>query len=813
MYFALSFIIRTNNLVMRLLIFISLALSLSAFASKEGDEAKQNLFAQAYYDADAFIYEENFEKAIDILSGLLEKQPDNANLHFRIGYSYLHTSTGKYKAQSHLEKAVQNVSENADLENFSEKNAPLEAFFYLGKAYHINYEFDKAIEAYNTMKHRLIDKTGNYMFIKNINRHIEISNYAIELTSNPVELKSRNLGKIVNSKYTDHSPVVSVDESMLIFTSTREGSSYGHKGSNGEYFEDIYISYKENNQWGDPVSISPSINTTGHEASIALSVNGQELLIYKDDNGDGNIYMSRLNGTQWTTPKSLGKLVNTKYNENHASLSVDGRALYFTSNRPGGFGGMDIYVTKKLPNGEWGQPQNMGPEVNTEYDDLSPFIHPDGTTLFFSSEGHKNMGGQDIFYCKVYDDGTTSAVTNMGYPINSTDDDLFYSLTPDGKRAYYSSFKKDGLGDTDIYLIELDKAFNRPLAVISGKVFKEDSENADDITISVTDEETGETVGIYRPNYKTGKYIFILDTDKKYVAEYESETYLRGELKLNIPSDLSYYQTEKEAYVKDILLKRSSKYELFVFDFEQESLSDEIKAQLDKAGKFLQENKGFYVKFSLQDNYNPGVGLTTKRKDNIIKYLSKYNIPKDRIGINKKVAQQYEFVMTETQNREDFTSNAARRNATINSGASIKQSENVNVDMKNVVSVKDVLFDFNSSSLKNDDIKNLSTLAEFLYRNPDASIKLIGYTDTIGSRAYNEKLSYKRAKAVKDFLLKKKADPKKVIIEKFGESTYNELKELEKIDKENAIKLQQKYRRVAIVVTRQPEDEYLEIEH
>ena len=202
-------------------------------------------------------------------------------------------------------------------------------------------------------------------------------------------------------------------------------------------------------------SISQNINTNSHEASINLTADGQTLIVYKDDGGDGNIYFSKWDGNDWTSIQSFGSDINSKYWESHACLSADNNTLYFVSDRPGGYGGRDIYRCVKLPNGLWSKSLNVGPTINTKYDEDGPFISADGITLNFSSIGHKSMGGFDIFVSMIEEDKKFSEPRNIGYPINTTDDDVFFVTSPDGKRGYFSSAKAGGLGDKDLYKMSI----------------------------------------------------------------------------------------------------------------------------------------------------------------------------------------------------------------------------------------------------------------------------------------------------------------------------------------------------------------------
>ena len=290
----------------------------------------------------------------------------------------------------------------------------------------------------------------------------------------------------------------------------------------GEYYEDVFISTLVEENWTTPEPIGPNINTKMHDAAIALSPDGQKLFIYKSTNKDkGDIFMSSLNGSDWGVPQRLGKTINTKYWEGSVSISADGNTLYFASEKPGGFGGRDIYVSRKLPNGEWGPAENMGPKINTQYNDDAPFIHPDGITLFFSSEGHNSIGGYDVMYT-VYKNGMWDDPINLGYPLNTTEDDIYYVISADGEKGYFSSNRKGGYGQQDIFVATPGFLGQKPVLALVFGVVSANNKPAN-ATISVSNNETGENVGTYQSNSATGKYLIALTPGVNYKVAFEFE--------------------------------------------------------------------------------------------------------------------------------------------------------------------------------------------------------------------------------------------------------------------------------------------------
>ena len=407
-------------------------------------------FKDQYYLADDYLLDKNYHKAIEIYLELIVDNNENANLHFKLGYCYTHSAINKEKAIPYLEYASQHISEDYIYDSFKEKRAPLETLFYLGKAYHLNYEFSKAEQMFIKLKRKLHEKDTE--FIAKIDHQIEKCNVAKELLKSPRDVEITNVGKSVNSKYSDHSPVVSADNSVIIFTSRRKGDTEDEKYYDGQYSEKIYVSYFNGKEFSNAEQISSNINSSEHVASVGMSSDGTKLLIYKSDD-NGSIYLSEKDGSTWTEPQKLPEVVNSRFAETSANISHDYSTFYFTSDRKGGYGGLDIYKTTQQNDGTWSEAVNMGPNINTAYDEEGPYLHPHGKKFFFASKGHRNMGGFDIFVSKLDGNNEWGEPVNVGYPINTPDDQIFVSATADAKTFYFVSRSRKGFGSDDIYRI------------------------------------------------------------------------------------------------------------------------------------------------------------------------------------------------------------------------------------------------------------------------------------------------------------------------------------------------------------------------
>jgi len=528
------------------LLFFCLLINLSTNAQDKAG------YREKFTEGNYLILEGNYARALKAFQEAYQLDSSSANINFKLGFCYLKTVTEKSKALPYLEKAVLNTTKNyVDMEP-REKAAPVNAYYYYGEALHLNYKFDEAIANYEKFKSFLKPKQVD--MIKDIDRHIEISNTAKTFVAGPIPVVITNLGDSINSPYPDYSPVLSADESTMIFTSRRPGSTGGDKTDEDQFYEDIYISYrKPDSTWTLPVSISPNVNSITHEASVGLTADAQTLLIYKDGNG-GDIYFSTLDGNNWTFPQQMGSDINSPNWETSACLTPDGNTLYFVSDRKeGGMGGRDIWKCVKLPNGKWSRAVNLGAPINTPYDEESPFIHPSGNVLFFSSKGHQTIGGFDIFFSTRGENGWDEPL-NIGYPINTTDDDVFYVTSPDGKRGYYSSSSRaEGYGEKDIYMITIPERKEQPLVLIKGVIIPAaGTQLPNNLEIVATNNETGIVTGVYKPLMRDGSFTIIIPPNSNYTLSYQQDGEEFYSEVMDVPADAAYQEINREVRLKGV---------------------------------------------------------------------------------------------------------------------------------------------------------------------------------------------------------------------------------------------------------------------
>jgi hypothetical protein len=409
---------------------------------------------ESFLEAESFFIHEEFNEALPLYIQLKEKYPANYNLDYLIGRCYLYMPYEKKKAISYLEKAVKHINPEYKEGKFSENGAPNEANFYLADAYRVNNQLEKAIATYKSFKSSVTPETYD---VELIDHQIKNCYRAIDAKRKPLDVDVTNLGNIINSRNSETNPVVTPNEDVIVYSSILP------------FYKAVFYSRKVNGTWTTPINIIPELQVDDDCVPTSISYDGTELYFYRTNDYLGDIYVSNLVNNKWTKIRKLNANINTKYWESHASLSRDGKTLYFTSNREGGYGGLDIYKSGRTSGDNWGPAINLGPLVNSEYNEESPFLTSEGNRLYFSSFGHESMGGYDVFYSDLNSKGQWQRPKNLGYLVNSTDDDLFYYPIRDGSIAYISTFDPNGLGKNDIVRLNVYTYENPRIYNISGK--------------------------------------------------------------------------------------------------------------------------------------------------------------------------------------------------------------------------------------------------------------------------------------------------------------------------------------------------------
>ncbi len=701
-------------------------------------------YRQNFAEGNYLLLEKNYIMALKYFKVAYLIDSTNSNINYKMGMCYVESGVEKYKAVKYLEKAVLNVAQRYNPEDVNEQRAPVLAYYNLAEAYRSDYKFEQSNVYFK--KFQDIVGTKNAELSKEITAHLKTNENADELVKDGAKVTIVNLGDSINTEYPEYSPVVSADESTLIFTSRRPGSTGGEKTPEGLYLEDIYVSNRQaDGSWSSAKSIGININSNGNEANIGLSPSGDQLFVYRDING-GDIYMSKLEGDTWGMLVPLSPNVNTPAWETHATISADGSALYFVSNRKeGGLGGRDIWRCVKLPNGTWGVPYNLGPTINTPGDEDAPFLHPDGVTLFFSSTGHKNMGGFDVFKSTKNEDGKWSEPENLRAPINTPDDDIFYVQSADGKRGYISSNRKGNFGETDIYRVDYETANAVALTLLKGTLtFNGTNKSPAHTRILVTDSETGEVIQEIRPNEATGKYVMILTPGvkgKTYNMNFEADGYQPLSTTVVVPPHSAYQVIEKE-------------YILQMINLESKTLGTmAVKGVVrNKEGKAI-----------------PGAAIIIK--DNITGNLIETFYTTIDSG-------SYYFVLNRGQNYN--VSYEAKgylfQSANINAPKVAEYSTLVKdivldkVEIGSKIVLNNIFFDSNKSILRKESSIEIDKLVKLMKEYPELTIEVSGHTDSKGNADVNLKLSQARSQSVVNAVVKKGIDIKSLVAKGYGKT-------------------------------------------
>lgn len=614
----------------------------------EFKEAVKNLEA-----GDGYFEKEQFVAALNNYLKANNFNPDNARLNYRIGYCYMKSDL-KYKALDFFLKAEKiNPTVVSDLK------------YLIARGYHLIAEYDNAIQYYSAYKKKL--EAMNTSAFEIVDKRLEECKNALALIEKPGRVFVDNLGKTINTSYNEHSPLISADESWMIFTSTRSGS-IGNLADpfDNQYDEDVYSSVNENGKWDVPLNLGKPVNTVENDATVGLSPDGYELLIYNGKKGNGDIQVCYLEGDTWTTPKSLPKPINSEFCESSASFSSDGNILYFVSDRPGGMGGKDIWRCFRSEKNDWVDLENLSSQVNTPYDEESIFLHPDGQRLYFSSKGHNTIGGYDIFLTTVNEKGKWSKPENLGFPINSPDDDLCFVLTANGRRAYFSSPRQEGMGRFDLYsafflgpekpmmlggeekllagvVSPISESVSEPaveiktirLTIVKGYVKDAITGNPVIAEIEIFDNEKNEIVIIEQTNSKTGRFLVSLPSGKNYGMAVKANEYLFHSENFNIPVTTGYQEITKEIGLNSA--KKDVKIVLKNVFFEPNSsnLNPSSYAELGRLTKLLTDMPGLSIEIS---GHTDNVGaaaynqkLSESRAKSVVDFLTKEGVPSSRL--------------------------------------------------------------------------------------------------------------------------------------------------------------------------------------
>jgi outer membrane protein OmpA-like peptidoglycan-associated protein len=588
------------------LTFESSAQSLSRDGKKYAKEAREYFVAGSY------------AKALELYLEVEKTDKDNNGILYSIAICYVNTFQAD-KALPYLNR-VRNTNINDPMINY-----------YYGVAYQFNHQFDEAVKHYNMFLLNEKDEDEK----RKVKHYIVQCTYGKELMAKPVKIKVENLGKAINTQYAEYTPAISADEQTIFFTSRRENSTGGEKDpQDNQFYEDIYTSTKVQGKWTTGVHLTGDINSASHDACVGLSSDGQMMFIYKTENG-GDVYTSELKGAKWSTPVLFSD-VNSEFYEPCAAISADGNTVIVVSDRPGGQGGTDLYISRKNADGSFSKPKNLGPKFNTEYNELSPFIHSDGKTLSFSSEGHKGMGGYDIFSVGI-DLATGEAKAepkNEGYPINTAGDEINFVWSADNRRAYFSSSRDGGMGDKDLYVLELPEA-EAKLVVFTGTVVDCETKKPIEATINMVDNTTQKKIESHKSNSSTGKYVVVLPAGKNYGISIDAPEYAFYSKNIDIPDLKNFKEIFDEVCLQNVKAGTKIVLRNVFFDVDKATLRKESELELNKLIEVLQQNPDLSIEISGHTDSDGeaqhNTDLSQARAQAVYDYLVSKSIVKERM--------------------------------------------------------------------------------------------------------------------------------------------------------------------------------------
>jgi len=578
---------------------------------------------------------------------------DCVKLNYKIGVCYLSTNEF-YKATEFLEKTY--------LKN---ENVTDDIHFMMARAYHLNLNFNQAIDSYKAYYSSFSIKELEYLDV-NIDRYIKECKYGKELVNNPVRVIINNLGSRVNSEYDDYNPVLHPSQDLLYFTSRRETEKNKRLDIDNKFIENVFFSDQAGELWRKPKLLENKLESKNNESVLLFSNDGNEIYLYNGKKNGGEILVSELKNDKWKSPKKLKGKVSSKYKETTIALSPDETEMIFVSNQEGTIGGMDLFYSKLDEKGKWSAPINLGAAINTPYDEEGVYWHPKEDKVYFSSKGHNSMGGFDVFVMERDVDKMWSNPENLGYPINTPNDDLFLKMDENNKQAYYSSVRQNGNGGFDLYKI-IFLGEEKELKVTTDDIHLAWEYKPVDDLFYITPQELKVDTALFMVGMITDSKegipiqakVEVIDTElSKVVATGLSDTL--GNYKIRIPKKKDYgvevtaknylfYVTIVNLSDKQVVdSKVQANFQLdkidvgakmvlknIFFETNKATLKPQSTTELERVATLLKENPGIRLEISGHtDNvgsYRVNQKLSEARAKSVVDYLINQGLDKSRL--------------------------------------------------------------------------------------------------------------------------------------------------------------------------------------
>lgn len=603
---------RFLSLLFTMVLFFNLA-----YAQPLPDGISQNKKAVELFNKGMGQYDlMEYQNAIDLLKLAIEKDKYYIDAHDLLGQAYI--KSGNLKAAEKTYFALYNISPDYWV-----------TYFELGKITFNMMKYDSSATWFKTfLNYKKIPEDDKLEAEKQLKSCV----FAANAVKNPVPFKPQNLGPGINTMFNEYFPTLTADEQTMFFTFM-----------DGRSQEDFFISKNKDGVWQDAINMGPPINTPENEGASTTSADGQYLFFTMCQNplniGSCDLWLTLVKGDKWQAPIHMPDNVNTKYKETQPSLSADGKVLYFASNRPGGQGGMDIWKTTFEKNA-WTNPVNLGTNINTPFDDECPFIHQDGVSLYFASDGWPGMGGRDLLMSKLQPNGDWSVPENLGYPINTPGNEEGLIINRSGTTGYFSSDKKTNPGHqgrVDIYSFTLPEKIRPGVAsYVKGKVYDAETKAPIRTLIELTDLSISVVAGFCKSNEKTGDFLIVIPGNKNYGMNVDAPGYLFFSENFSIKENPS-----SDPYLMDVPLKKIktgqtiSLYNI-LFDVNKFEIKSESTSELERLFLLLQTNNKIKVEIGGHTD-NSGSEtinqpLSQNRAKAVYDWLIKRGIPAARLS-------------------------------------------------------------------------------------------------------------------------------------------------------------------------------------
>jgi outer membrane protein OmpA-like peptidoglycan-associated protein len=725
--------------------------------------AQQNKIDELIYRGENLFKIQNYEGAVKSLAEAVELGANEPYINYMLGVSYLKLPnvTDQLKATTIFGKLEQQG-------DFS--NLPNDASFYMAQAFHKNLMLEKASKYYNQYLKSLGDND------RKIRSEVELQLTQVEnakrLMGQKKDINIQRMAPPINSEFTEYNPVVSADQSVMAFTSLRPNKRTGRAS------EEVYITYRQSGDWGEPSRIE--IRTDENVGTAGISADGQQMLVFIGSGSKGNLYIMRKEGDGWSQPSAIEGL-NSRDLESTGSITPDGKKIYFASNRPGGYGGLDIWVAENVGNGKWGNIMNLGPEVNTQYDEDAPFIHPDMKTLYFTSNGENSMGGRDIFKTNTLG-GKWTTPENMGFPINTPLNDNYFTLSADGSKGYFSSDRQGGYGGQDIYIFDMpEKYANIPLTMLKGKITAGEDQQPVPTKIKLVDNENNTKVDyVYDPDPETGNYLIILPPGKNYDLIIESEGYLPYTLNINVPNQTYFYELYQKINLKlikqfDVVVGQEVSVNNAFYDTKQEGTysprqaNEAMLVQSDSLDVYdmmdaiiaAEDTAAFNYMMDLMYSVNPIENVDFDANEDAMEIASRtyYYDESDTTTLKSRVVEGETIYSLPTMYVTEEAEKQKKEKA---------QKPEAKYDKSLLEPVYKIYFDVGAANFDDKYKSQLQEIYEHLQENEGLGIQISGYASAEGDPEFNRKLSNQRAIEVVNFFNYKGVVRRRIIAKGYG---------------------------------------------